>query len=71
MRVIKRYYTALLLAVAVPVLAAVLFGLIAGVISVLSILAGAVIGAYYMATEVMDEMEKLVAEAQEQPFPFM
>lgn len=71
MKFIEKYYIALLVAVALPLILAGLFGLLAGVISVFSLLAGAVIGAQYVATEVVEEMAKVRAETGEQPFPLM
>lgn len=70
-RIIKRYYWALLVAIVLPVVVAIVFGLTAGVISVFSLLVGVLLGAHYVATEVMDEMLKVTEETGEQPFPFL
>lgn len=68
---VRKYYISLLVAVALPVIVTVLFGLLVGVLSVFSLLAGAAIGAQYVASEVVEEMEKVRAETGEQPFPLM
>jgi len=68
---LPKYYHSVLVAVALPVILAALFGLLAGAISVFSLLAGATIGAHYVASEVIEEMEKVRQENAEKPLPFM